>query len=90
MDPRTLAILIPLFALGIGLAATILGGMVRLEKARAANRKQLGDDDLVARVQDLEDEVSTMRQQLSETSERLDFAERLLARPREDRETQGR
>ena len=38
-----------------------------------------GGSDLEARLEALEAEVSKLRQELSETQERLDFAERLLA-----------
>src|SRR5712691_6158305 len=42
-------------------------------------REGPGGGELQARLEALEFEVSTLRQELSETQERLDFAERLLA-----------
>jgi hypothetical protein len=54
-----------------------------LEKIARYKAKGAGDpetSELSARVQALEGELDGMRQQLAETQERLDFAERLLAR----------
>ena len=42
--------------------------------------------DTEARMDDLGDEVNDLRRQLSETQERLDFAERMLLQERERRE----
>ena len=42
-------------------------------------RRRPGGSELHPRLEALEDEVSKLRQQLSETQERLDFVERLLA-----------
>ncbi|MGH7628017.1 MAG: hypothetical protein ACREOF_01220 [Gemmatimonadales bacterium] len=42
-------------------------------------RQGPGESELPARLEALEAEVSTLRQELSETQERLDFAERVLA-----------
>ena len=42
-------------------------------------------EELPARLEALEAELNTLRQELSETQERLDFAERLLARGPETR-----
>jgi hypothetical protein len=84
MDRQTLALLIPILALGIGLAATILGGLLKLQKARSAGRMS-GDEDVGARLESVEQEIGSLRQQLSDAQERLDFAERLLARPRDGR-----
>jgi hypothetical protein len=48
-------------------------------------RRGRGASELEARFEALESEVSKLRQELSETQERLDFAERLLAQGREAR-----
>jgi hypothetical protein len=48
-------------------------------------RKGPGGSELQARLEALEAEVSKLRQELSETQERLDFAERLLAQGPEAR-----
>ena len=77
-----MALLIPVLALTIGLAATILGGLVRLQKGRHRQGAIAGDD-VVARLEALEEQVGSLQHQLGETQERLDFAERLLARGRE-------
>jgi hypothetical protein len=50
--------------------------------ARRLRQGPVGNE-LEARLEALEVEVSTQRQELSETQERLDFAERLLAQGRE-------
>ena len=84
MDRQSLALFIPIIALAIGLAATILSGLIKLQKARGGGR--IGaDEDVAARLEAVEQEMGSLRQQLSETQERLDFAERLLARPRDER-----
>ena len=46
-------------------------------------RRGSGASELQDRLEALEAEVSKLRQELSETQERLDFAERLLAQGRE-------
>jgi hypothetical protein len=48
-------------------------------------RQSPGGSDLQARLEALEAEVSNLRQELSETQERLDFAERMLAQGPEAR-----
>jgi len=48
-------------------------------------RQRPGGSELQAGLEALEVEVSRMRQELSETQERLDFAERLLAQAPETR-----
>ena len=48
-------------------------------------RQRPGGSEHDARLDALEDEVSKLRQQLSETQERLDFVERLLAQRAEAR-----
>ena len=67
-------------ALGFGLWAQ------RLRQRRGASELQ-GGSELQARLDALEDaleaEVSKLRHELSETQERLDFAERMLAQGRE-------
>lgn len=45
--------------------------------------------DVTARVEALESSVHDLQQDLSETQERLDFAERLLAKAREERRIDG-
>ena len=83
MDKGVIALMIPMLALVIGLAATITSGMIKLQKERNKGRLGVGGDEVLGRVEALEEEVGTLRRQLSEAQERIDFAERLLARGRE-------
>ena len=50
-----------------------------------ASRPQSPSADLTARLEAVEGVVQDLQQQLPETHERLDFAERLLGKAREDR-----
>jgi hypothetical protein len=71
-------ILILVFAIPIcGIIFSSLEKIARY-KARAAGGADTSE--LSARVQALESEMDGVRQQLAETQDRLDFAERLLAR----------
>jgi hypothetical protein len=75
MDPRVLAPLIPIVAI---MCFTV----IRLAKIRAG-QQQLGDrtiPDVLARLEQHEEELAALRQELAETQERLDFTERLLTR----------
>ena len=78
MDPRALALLIPVIALAIGFVVVL-----------KMPRKAFGfraHPELEDRVEALEQQLGTMRQELTEAQERLDFAERLLARADEGRQ----
>jgi hypothetical protein len=56
----------------------------RLRRAKGGGEAQLGGaSDVRDRLDTLEDDVSRLRQELSETQERLDFTERMLAQARE-------
>ena len=59
-------------------AATVL----RLAKLKASRPQGFSGDD-AARIEALEQGVQDLQQQLGETQERLDFAERLLSKPPE-------
>ena len=72
MDKGALVLLIPILALAIGFVA-----ILKMPRKAFGHRS---DPQLEDRVDALEQELGTIRQQLSETQERLDFAERLLAR----------
>ena len=78
MDPRALALLIPVIALAIGFIVVLK--MPRKAFGFRAN------PELEDRVEALEQQLGTMRQELTEAQERLDFAERLLARADEVRQ----
>jgi hypothetical protein len=72
MSPDTLAPLIPI-------AAILVYGAVKVAKIRAQGRGSAPDPESDARLQAVETELGTLRQELGEVHERLDFAERLLA-----------
>lgn len=82
----SLAVLIPLLALSIPVAAIVMHGLekiwrLRIEEARARGGELdgAGANELAA----LRAEVAQMRQELDEVQERLDFAERALTQSRE-------
>lgn len=75
MDPGALALSIPVVAI-------ICGTLVKLQKVRSAANAALPEEDL-ARLDALEQEIVALRQELTETQERLDFTERLLTKGRE-------
>lgn len=68
-----------LSTLGIG-AFTV----VRVARLFATRRETMSPD-VTERLEDLERGVQSLQQELAETQERLDFAERLLSAAREDR-----
>jgi hypothetical protein len=73
-------LLILIFAIPIcGIVFSSLEKIARY-KAKGAEGGGSETDELSARVQALEGEMDGVRQQQAETLERLDFAERLLAR----------
>ena len=93
MDKQVIALLIPIFALAIPLAAVILHGLqkvarMRLEEARV--RAGALDKGSEVEIAALRDEVGDMRRELGEVQERLDFAERLLSQAREVDRLPGR
>ena len=77
MDPQFLAPLIPI-------AAIIAFAAVKIARLRA-NRPELPSADLTARLEALEHGFEDLQQHLAETQERLDFAERILSKAREER-----
>jgi hypothetical protein len=77
MDPQFLAPLIPIVAI-IAFAA------VKIARIRAT-RPELPSAEVTARLEALEGDVQGLHQELAETQERLDFAERLLTKAREER-----
>jgi len=78
MDPQFLAPLIPI-------AAIIAFAAVKIARLRA-NRPELPSADLTARLEALEHGFEDLQQHLAETQERLDFAERILSKAREERQ----
>lgn len=75
MDPGSIALSIPVVAI-------ICGALVKIQKVKSEARAGLPAEDL-ERLDALEHEVMTLRQELSEAQERIDFTERLLTKGRE-------
>ena len=81
MNPDFLVPLIPIVAI-IAVAA------VKIARLRASRPESLSTD-IAARFEALERGVQDLQQELAETQERLDFAERLLSKAREVRRIGG-
>ena len=81
MNPEFLAPLIPITAI-LAFAA------VKIAKLRAA-RPELPSRDVTARLEALEHDFESLRQELVDTQERLDFAERILSKARDERQIGG-
>lgn len=64
----------------VGTAAVTIVKVARLWTSRL----QLPADDVTARLEALERSVEHLQQEQAEAQERLDFAERLLSKPREE------
>ena len=78
MNTGALALLIPVIALAIGFVV-----ILKMPRRAFGHRS---DPQLEDRVEALEHDLGTVRQELTEAQERLDFAERLLARTEEARQ----
>ena len=76
MDPQFLFPLIPIVAI-IAFAAVKIAGL-------RATRPNALSADVTARLETLEHRVEGLQEELGETQERLDFAERILSRGREE------
>jgi hypothetical protein len=82
MDRHALALFIPILALAIPVAAIVMGGLTKMWRLRVEEaRLQLGGEGS-GEVQRLRTELDEVHRELSELHERVDFAERLLARGR--------
>jgi len=81
MDPQFLPPLIPVVAI-IAFAA------IKIARLRA-NRPESPSADVTARLEALEHGFEGLQQELAETQERLDFAERILSKAREERRIGG-
>lgn len=73
-----------LSTVGIG-AFTVL----KITRIVFAARRESPSADVTARLEELERSVQGLQQELAETQERVDFAERLLSTVREDRRIGG-
>jgi len=82
MDPGVVGVFIPI-------AAILAWAGIRIARIQAESRKS-ADPDTVNRLQALEHELGTLRHEMGETQERLDFAERLLAQRPPERLEGGR
>ena len=81
MDPGFLGPLVPI-------AAIIAFAAVKIARLRAIPPASTSAD-ITARVEALEHNVQVLQQEQSETQERLDFAERLLTKARDERRIEG-
>jgi len=82
MDKQSLALLIPIMALSLPVLGLVFAGFqryakLRLEETRLKMQGGNSSQDMEA----LRSEMDDLRRELGEVQERLDFAERLLARP---------
>jgi hypothetical protein len=66
------------------MVAIIAFAAVKIARIRAT-RPELPSAEVTARLEALEGDVHGLHQELAETQERLDFAERLLTKGREER-----
>jgi predicted nucleic acid-binding Zn-ribbon protein len=78
MDP---AVFLAALLIFVGVPAFTV---IRLARLRAT-RIEPPSADVAARLEELERSVQGLQQELAETQERLDFAERLLSKAREER-----
>lgn len=86
MDRQTLALLIPITAMLIPIAAIVMGGIqkiARLHLEEAKLRAGALPDGAGAELDQMRLDVEQVRHELAEVQERLDFTERLLAQRRE-------
>ena len=81
MDPAFLGPLVPI-------AAIIAFAAVKIARLRATPPASTSAD-ITARVEALEHNVQLLQQEQAETQERLDFAERLLTKARDERRIEG-
>ncbi|MSR05874.1 MAG: hypothetical protein EXR93_02205 [Gemmatimonadetes bacterium] len=90
MDKQTLAVMIPVIVMLIPLSAVILNGWQKIIKLRIEEAKARGvAPESSHEIEDIRNEVDLVRRELGEVQERLDFAERLLARNSERDRLQG-
>lgn len=78
MDPAVFLVALLIF---VGIPAVTVFKIARLR----ATRPESPSAEVTARLEALERGVQDLQQELAETQERLDFAERLLSKTREER-----
>ena len=82
MDPVVIIIgLVILVGAGAGIPAFTILKLARLRAAQAASPSA----DVAGRLEAVEQDIQRLEQALAETQERLDFAERLLTKARDER-----
>ena len=81
MDGQFLAPLIPIVAI-------IAFTAVKITRLRMSRPESLSPD-VASRLEALEHDVEGLHQELGETQERLDFAERILSKSKEERRIGG-
>jgi hypothetical protein len=92
MDPDVIDGLVALLGLMVPVLGLSVAGLFVLSRSRigeAVARRIAGvreDPEVEDQILALQDDMSALRRQLQETQERLEFAERLLARPEPSRE----
>ena len=79
MEPAVFLVALLIF---VGIPALTV---IKLARLRAA-RRESPSADVTARLEAVERSVQDVQQELAETQERLDFAERLLTKAREERQ----
>ena len=77
MDP---AVFLAALLIFVGIPAFTV---IKLARLRAARPQSLSAD-VAERLDELERSVESLQRELAETQERLDFAERVLSKPREE------
>jgi hypothetical protein len=83
VDKQTVALMIPVMALAIPVVAIVFSSMVKIARLRVQSQVSFPPE-IDHRIAALEDEVGTLRRELGETQERLDFTERLLIKKTEE------
>lgn len=79
MDPGALALLIPILGIMVGAFALFIRSHIGHALADRIAGRTGGSPALEAEVRELRGEVEALRGELTETQERLDFTERMLA-----------
>ena len=75
-------VIIPILIFSIPVLAIVFNGLTKLARIKAESQQGLSGE-VLDRIQELESDVQDLRHQLTEAHERLDFAERLLAKPKD-------
>jgi hypothetical protein len=83
MDSHMIALLIPIVAMGIPIAAVVFHGMQKVAALRLEEARLRAASADTAEVEALRGDVAELRQELLDVQERLDFAERALVQSRD-------